>query len=64
MEENYSVGEWKENYATECARQQLNVSNYAGYAYDAMWIFAMALDKLIQEDPESLADIHSPNTTM
>lgn len=64
MQENLTVGEWKENYAAECAMQHLNVSDYAGYAYDAMWIFAIALDKLIHEDPESLADLHSANTTM
>lgn len=63
MQENISVGEWKKNYSTDCAKQKIGVSSYAGYAYDAVWTFALALDKLSKEDPEAVSDLHSENTT-
>lgn len=64
MQENISVGEWKKNYSTDCEKQKIGVSSYAGYAYDAVWTFALALDKLTKQDPEAASNLHSANTTM
>lgn len=64
MQENISVGNWKENYANACAAINTSTSNYAGFAYDAVWTFALALDKLVKEDSEAVSNLHSPNTTM
>lgn len=60
MPENITVGEWKKIYVT---RTRGLTSNYAGFAYDAVWTYALALDKLIKEDPEAVAGMHSENTT-
>lgn len=57
METNHTVGEWKTNYGLS------NVSHYGGYAYDAVWVYALALDKLITESETHLATLHSENTT-
>lgn len=57
METSNSVGEWKTSYGLS------NTSHYGGYAYDAVWVYALALDKLLKESPNHLATLHSTNTT-
>lgn len=61
MQENRTVSEWKKLY------QQMphaDLSNYyVGFIYDAMWTFAHALETLIDETPQYLIDLHSPNST-
>lgn len=64
MQENITVGEWRQNYMREITNKTgAKSSNYAGFAYDAVWTYALALDKLIKEDPEAIAGMHSANTT-
>lgn len=60
MQENKTVGAWVKEY-----KQISNgvVSDYGGFAYDAVWVYALALDNLSKTDPEALSDIHSENTT-
>ncbi|KAL1491180.1 hypothetical protein ABEB36_011819 [Hypothenemus hampei] len=58
MQENKTVAEWRKEY--ESGGQ---ASDYAGFAYDAVWVYALALDKLSKNDSEALADMHSANTT-
>lgn len=60
MPENRTVGEWRADYAKKA---KSFMSNYAGFAYDAVWTYALALDELIKEDPEAIAGMHSQNTT-
>lgn len=59
MQTSNTVGDWKKAYGRS------NTSHYGGYAYDAVWVYAMALDKLIRESPNNLYHInnHTPNTT-
>ena len=38
-------------------------SDYAGYAYDAVWTYALALDKLLTEKPSSFQNFHTGPTT-
>lgn len=38
-------------------------SGYAGYAYDAVWTYALAADKILKDYPEAFSDIHSQVTT-
>lgn len=64
MQEGSTVGEWRQRYLEECNRWNLQTSNYAGYAYDAMWVFALALDNLVKQDPEAVADLHNINSTL
>lgn len=61
MQENKTVGEWYQTYQHATALNA--VSDYGGFAYDAVWVYALALDKLSKVDPEALSDIHSVNTT-
>lgn len=79
MQENISVATWRkkylnrisewskiQNFKTSNTSVLLNSdysSNYAGYAYDAVWIYALAVDQLARTYPESLSDIHSDFTT-
>lgn len=65
MQENRTVGEWKRDYEDICrkANPTEGVSNYGGFAYDAVWTYAFALDKLIKMDPVAISDIHSQNST-
>ena len=37
-------------------------SKYSGYVYDAVWMYALALDKLIQQDKAMIQDLHSEKT--
>lgn len=60
MQENITVGEWKRNYVKE---KKSMPSEYAGFAYDAVWTYAYALSKLSKIDPEAISDLHSENTT-
>lgn len=64
MQTNQTVGEWRKQLeALVNNTDEKTVSNYAGYAYDAVWMYANALEQLSQEDPSALSFIHAPNTT-
>ncbi|XP_074645062.1 uncharacterized protein LOC141914425 [Tubulanus polymorphus] len=60
---NVTVGQWKKNY-----RKLLNETTettdmrYAGYAYDAVWVYAFALDKLIKHKANALQSIRKTET--
>lgn len=59
MQENITVGEWREKN-----KIILNGgSPYAGFAYDAVWTYALALNKLAIHDPEAISTMHSINST-
>lgn len=65
MQTNKTVGEWRKALEALVRNKtdEKIVSSYAGYAYDAVWMFANALEQLSQEDPSALTLIHAPNTT-
>ncbi|XP_067007078.2 uncharacterized protein [Anabrus simplex] len=63
MQENIRVKEWKEKYRNVCHSTNTTESNYAGYAYDAVWTYAFALDQLSRENETYLTDLHSDITT-
>lgn len=67
MQENQSVGQWRTKYENKCLNNsetgEAIQSEYAGFAYDAIWVYALALDKMIREDPSYLSDLHSDRTT-
>lgn len=35
---------------------------YAGFAYDAMWTYALAVDTLLKENQSYVFDLHSDHT--
>lgn len=61
MQENITIKDWRTKYQTSLKSEKM--SNYAGFAYDAVWTYALATDKLAKTDPEALSHIHS-NTTI
>lgn len=61
MQENRTVGEWKQRFRNITKSPPDN--DYIGFIYDAVWVYAYALDKLIKESPAYLVDLHSENTT-
>ncbi|XP_071557353.1 uncharacterized protein [Temnothorax nylanderi] len=62
MQEGITVREWRERYENICRAQNQQPSNYAGYAYDAMWTYAYAIDRLIHENQSYVFDLHSDHT--
>ncbi|XP_058125337.1 uncharacterized protein LOC131266738 [Anopheles coustani] len=58
-----TVREWKRRYKAALARERYLPSDYAGFAYDAVWVYALALDKLLREDPSYFSDLHSEQAT-
>ncbi|KAJ6649876.1 Insulin-like growth factor 1 receptor [Pseudolycoriella hygida] len=68
MQENISVAQWKKAYEQRRKDSRLNSANkyqseYAGYAYDAVWVYAFALNQLVKEDASYMRNLHSENTT-
>ncbi len=68
MQENRTVAEWKLDYQKYCNDLTMHNTNkyqsvYAGYAYDAVWVYAYALNQMIKEDSSYLRNLHSENTT-
>ena len=62
MEEGITVNEWRRKYEQRCANQNQHISAYAGYAYDAMWTYALAMDRLLKENQSYVFDLHSDHS--
>lgn len=69
MQENLTVGGWKQKYeqtiktSNDKSGQLISTSDYAGYAYDAIWTYAYALDKLLKQNHSHITNLHSDKTT-
>ena len=75
---NFSVGDWKQRLdkllKTIFRRSKFNTdiggirfedgkaSKYSGYVYDAVWMYALALDQMINSDTALIQDLHSEKT--
>ncbi|KAK2582228.1 hypothetical protein KPH14_004575 [Odynerus spinipes] len=62
MQEGITVRQWRDNYERLCKSRHQEPSNYAGYAYDAMWVYAYAMDRLLRENQSYVFDLHSEHT--
>ncbi|CAL7950409.1 unnamed protein product [Xylocopa violacea] len=62
MQEGITVREWRDRYELDCKKKQQPPSNYAGFAYDAMWTYAYAIDRLLRENQSYVFDLHSDQT--
>ncbi len=60
---NLTVREWKKRYMDRLERLGLSESSYAGYAFDAVWVFGLGLHNLLTEDPSALESLHTDVTT-
>lgn len=63
MQEGKTIQEWKSAYKNYANTQNRTISKYGGYAYDAVWVYALALDKLLKDDDSMVAILHSDLTT-
>ena len=57
------MGQWREKYKSLCRARSVDESNYAGFAYDAVWTYALALNSLVKENQSLLSNIHSSVST-
>ncbi|XP_031772984.1 receptor-type guanylate cyclase gcy-4 isoform X2 [Apis florea] len=62
MQEGITVRQWRDRYELYCQKKNQPPSNYAGYAYDAMWTYAYAMDRLLRENQSYVFDLHSNHT--
>lgn len=58
--ENMTVAEWFQHYRNN--NMDNDPPDYAGYTYDAVWAYALALDKLLKEDRTHVANLHTLRT--
>ncbi|XP_033626107.1 gamma-aminobutyric acid type B receptor subunit 1-like [Asterias rubens] len=49
-----SATQWHERYQRELIHQGKQATDFAAYAYDAVWTFALAYEKLLHESPGAL----------
>lgn len=59
---NITVGQYKQMYAKRVGEAGVAGSAFASYVYDAVWVYAYALDKLFKNEPGALELIHSKST--
>ncbi|KAB7495252.1 Tyrosine-protein kinase transforming protein ros [Armadillidium nasatum] len=60
---NEYIWEWRKRYRENTEKFKFPESDYAGFTYDAVWTYALALHKLFQEDDAYTANLRSVNTT-
>ncbi|XP_052822135.1 uncharacterized protein LOC106880693 isoform X4 [Octopus bimaculoides] len=58
-----TVNKFRSIYAVKAGKANNDESTFAGYVYDAVWVFAYALDKLLKSNPSALEALHTPATT-
>ncbi|XP_062129708.1 uncharacterized protein LOC133841324 [Drosophila sulfurigaster albostrigata] len=58
MQENITIKSWQETYARNFDKN----ANYVGFAYDAVWAYAIAAHKLIEQDAFAINDLRSLKT--
>lgn len=63
MQEQKTIGSWKEYYKQIAKTTNRQPSMYGGYAYDAVWVYAYALDALLKENHIHVANLHSDETS-
>jgi len=56
--ENITVRQWKDKYKKRLGNSSQSL--FAGFTYDAVWTYALALNKLYHLNESYLSDIHSP----
>lgn len=61
---NITVGQFKQMYAKRVGEEGVAGSAFASYVYDAVWVYAFALDKLFKNEPGALELMHSKSTAI
>ncbi len=61
MQTGETVGQWRSKLKSILSDNDFDgdhPNKYSGYVYDAVWLYALALDKLIKQNKSYLQDIH------
>ena len=68
MQTGVNVSNWRANLInklqTSANFNTTEPNKYSGYVYDAVWLYALALDKLIKLNQSYIQDIHSPRSVV
>ena len=62
MQTGRSVNEWRKEVKKRLDRHNFDgdhPNKYSGYVYDAVWLYAQSLDRLIKQNQSYIQDIHS-----
>ena len=65
METGDTVGRWKDSLRAQIDRSPSSamygkpINKYSGYVYDGVWLYALALDRLIKQNNSYIQEIHS-----
>lgn len=62
MQDNKTVGDWRKQYRMLAVSQDREDVDYGGYAYDAVWVFALAADALFKKNHSYKSSIHEDGT--
>ncbi|KAK8784170.1 hypothetical protein V5799_009462 [Amblyomma americanum] len=62
MQDNKTVADWKAQYRQIATGQKQEDSDYGGYAYDAVWVFALAVDALFKKNHSYTSSLHEDAT--
>ena len=67
MQTGKSVSQWREQLNKQLRRvvtfNNTQPNKYSGYVYDAVWLYAYALDELVKKFPSYIQDLHSERST-
>ncbi|KAJ7384954.1 hypothetical protein OS493_018642 [Desmophyllum pertusum] len=58
-----TVGQWRQEYKDRVKKEGHTPTGYASFAHDAIWAYALALDKLFKSYPAGLDTIRTNHTT-
>jgi ABC-type branched-subunit amino acid transport system substrate-binding protein len=62
MQTGQTVYNWREELKERLDKHNFDGNNpnkYSGYVYDAVWLYAQSLDRLIGQNQSYIQDIHS-----
>lgn len=53
MDNNQTVAQWKQRYLQATNKTSIHYNDYAGFTYDAVWVYTKALQELAKADNET-----------
>lgn len=60
---NLTVGRYKQLYTEKIGQEKTTPSSFASFVYDAVWVYALALNTLLESDPIAVKHLHSDENT-
>jgi Protein tyrosine and serine/threonine kinase/Receptor family ligand binding region len=53
IDSNITVAEWKKKYMNATKKTSIHYNDYAGFTYDAVWVYVKALQELVKADNQT-----------